>query len=123
MELYSLDIANRTPTAYNEELVDQETYKLKLKLRLYRELILFNFINFRSSDIMLEFLYLKSINSSIFWVEEEVVFFTTLYINFSFQTVLKKRLLYFNIMAFKELEARLQKKKLDIKLLWYKDNR
>ena len=55
-EPYSLNTANRILIVYNKELVDQETYKLKLRLRLYWELILFNIINIKSSDIILEFL-------------------------------------------------------------------
>ena len=30
--LYSLDIADGTPIAYNREIINQETFKLELKL-------------------------------------------------------------------------------------------
>ena len=36
--------------------MNQEIYKLELKLRSHRELILFNITNIRDSDIILEFL-------------------------------------------------------------------
>ena len=53
--LYSLYMVNKTPTAHNRGIVDQETFKLKLRLRLYRELILFNITNIRDSNVILEF--------------------------------------------------------------------
>ena len=49
-------MADGTPTAYNKEIMDQETYKLELRLRPYRELILFNITNIRGSKIILGFL-------------------------------------------------------------------
>ena len=69
-----MDIANGTPTVYNREIIDQETYKLELRLRLYQELILFNIIDIRGSNIILEFLWLKTINPLIFWAQQIVVF-------------------------------------------------
>ena len=49
-------MANRTPTAYNREIIDQETFKLKLKLWLHKELILYNITDNGGSDVILEFL-------------------------------------------------------------------
>ena len=36
--------------------MDQETFKLELRLRPHQELILFNITNIRGSDIILKFL-------------------------------------------------------------------
>ena len=46
--------------------MDQETYKLELWLRLYRELILFDITDIGVSDMILKFLWLKIINPLIF---------------------------------------------------------
>ena len=55
-EPYSLDIVNRMLIIYNREIMNQETYKPKLRLRPHRELILFNITDINSSNIILEFL-------------------------------------------------------------------
>ena len=49
-------MADGTPTTHNRDIVDQEICKLELRLRPYRELILFNITNIRSSNIILGFL-------------------------------------------------------------------
>ena len=55
-------------------------------------------------------------NPLIFWVEREVAFPITRYRRISFQTVPKKRLLYFDAMVFKELKVQSQEDKLDVKI-------
>ena len=64
---YFLNIVDGTPTAYNKDIIDQETFKLELKLWLYWELILFNVTDIRDSDVILEFLWLKTTEPLIFW--------------------------------------------------------
>ena len=49
-------MADRTPIAYNGGIINQETFKIELKLWLYWELILFNITNIKDSNIILEFL-------------------------------------------------------------------
>ena len=71
-------------TVYNRELVNQESYKLELRLRPHRELILFNITNIRYSNIILEFLWLETMNPLIFWAERKIVFPITLYKRISF---------------------------------------
>ena len=62
-------------------------------------------------------------NPLIFWVQRIVVFSNVLNRKIPFQTVLKERSLYFNVIVFKKLLAQLQEKKPQVKILWYKDNR
>ena len=49
-------MADGTPTAHNRGIMDQETFKLELRLRPHRELISFNITNIRDSDVILGFL-------------------------------------------------------------------
>ena len=46
--------------------MDQETFKLELRLQLYQELILFNITNIRDSDVILGFSWLKTTEPLIF---------------------------------------------------------
>ena len=63
---YSLDITDKMPTAYNGEIIDQETFKLELRLRPHWELILFNITNIRDSNVILGFSWLKTMEPLIF---------------------------------------------------------
>ena len=61
-------------------------------------------------------------NSLIFWAQRTVVFPEKPDMEISLYIVLKGKLLHFNTIYLKELLARLQKKKSQVKVLWCRDN-
>ena len=87
--------------------MDQKTFKLELKLRPYQELILFDVINIRDSNIILGFPWLETTEPLIFWAQRTVVFPEEPNRKISLHTVIKGKSLYFNTIYSKELIVRL----------------
>ena len=78
---------------------------------------MFDITNIRDSDVILEFPWLETAEPLIFWAQRTVVFPEKPNIRIPLRTVSKGKLLHFNAIYPKELMARLQEEKPQIKIL------
>ena len=83
---------------------------MELRLRPHWELILFNIINIRDINVILGFLWLETTEPLIFWAQQTVVFPEAPDQKIFLYTILKGKLLYFNIISSEELIIYFQKK-------------
>ena len=83
---------------------------------------MFNIINIRDNNIILEFPWLKTTEPLIFWAQPTVAFPEEPNRRIFFNIVIKERLLYFNTISSRELITHFQKKKPQAKVLWCKNN-
>ena len=83
--------------------MNQETYKLELRLQPYKELILFNITNIKDSNVILEFPWLETTESLIFWAQRTVAFPEKPNRKISLYIVIKGKSLHFNAISSGEL--------------------
>ena len=83
--------------------MDQKTFKLELRLRPHQKLILFNITNIRDSDVILEFSWLETTDSLIFWARRIIAFPEEPNRKIFLLIVIKEKSLYFNTIYSKEL--------------------
>ncbi len=76
-ESYNLQNFNGTLIKYNNELIDQETQLIHLKLKHHWKKLHLNVIKQSDSNIVLEISWLCMINSMIDWVNETITFLHT----------------------------------------------
>jgi len=76
-ESYNLQNFNETFMKYNNELIDQETQLIHLRLERYWKKLRLNVMKQSDSDIILNISWLHTINSMIDWVNETIAFLDT----------------------------------------------
>ncbi len=76
-ESYNLQNFNETLMKYNNELIDQETWLIHLRLKQHWEKLRLNVTKQSDSDIVLDISWLHMINSMIDWVNETIAFLNT----------------------------------------------
>ncbi len=76
-ESYNLQNFNETLMKYNNELIDQETQLIHLRLKYHWEKLCLDVTKQSGSDIVLDISWLHMINSMIDWVNETIAFLHT----------------------------------------------
>jgi len=76
-ESYKLQNFNETFMKYNNELIDQETQLIHLRLERHWEKLRLNVTKQSDSDIVLDISWLHMINSMIDWINETIAFLDT----------------------------------------------
>ncbi len=76
-ESYNLQNFNETLMKYNNELIDQETQLIHLRLEYHWEKLCLDVTKQSGSDIVLDISWLHMINSMIDWVNETIAFLHT----------------------------------------------
>jgi len=76
-EFYNLQNFNETLMKYNNELINQETQLIHLRLKQHWKKLCFNFMKQSDSDIVLSISWLCMINSIIDWVNKIIAFLDT----------------------------------------------
>ncbi len=73
-ESYNLQNFNETLIKYNNELINQETQLIHLKLEHHWKKLHLDVIKQSDSDIVLDISWLHMINSMIDWINETIIF-------------------------------------------------
>ena len=73
-ESYNLQNFDETLMKYNNELINQETWFIHLRFEHHWKKLCLNVTKQSDSDIVLDILWLRMINSMIDWVNEIIVF-------------------------------------------------
>ncbi len=76
-ESYKLQNFNETLMKYNNELIDQETWLIHLKLERHWKKLRLNVMKQSDNDIVLDISWLRTINSMIDWINETIAFLDT----------------------------------------------
>jgi len=76
-ESYNLQNFDETLMKYNNELIDQETQLLHLRLERHWEKLRLDVTKQSGSDIVLDISWLRTINSMIDWINETIAFLHT----------------------------------------------
>ena len=72
-KLYLLKIFDKTPSTYNNGIINKEIYELTLKIKLYIKILIFNIIEIFNSDVILGFPWLERINILLYYARRQLI--------------------------------------------------